>query len=219
MRESRFVVVVASGALGSIADEERAATVVAADGGLDAAYGLGLRPGLLVGDLDSVSPAALARAEAEGVRVERHPEEKDASDLELALDKAVALGADRIRVRLAAGGRLDHELAALLLLASERYASVTMEAQLGETGLHVIRGRRQLVGSPGDLLTLLAVNGPASGVRTHGLRYPLRGETLEPGSTRGLSNVFDESQAEIAVDAGVVIAVHTPGDSPARPAR
>ena len=46
------------------------------------------------------------------------------------------------------------------------------------------------MGEPGELVSLLAVNGPAEGVTTEGLAYPLRGETLEPGSTRGVSNVF-----------------------------
>ena len=54
----------------------------------------------------------------------------------------------------------------------------------------MLRGERELEGEPGELLTLLAVNGPAEGVTTEGLAYPLRGETLEPGSSRGVSNVF-----------------------------
>ena len=45
-----------------------------------------------------------------------------------------------------------------------------------------------LLGAPGAVLTLLALGGPASGVTTDGLRWPLRAETLQPGSTRGVSN-------------------------------
>ena len=45
-----------------------------------------------------------------------------------------------------------------------------------------------LVGAPGAVLTLLALGGPASGITTTGLRWPLRAETLQPGSTRGVSN-------------------------------
>ena len=57
------------------------------------------------------------------------------------------------------------------------------------------------------LLTLLAVGGPAHGVRTSGLRYPLDGETLHPGSTRGVSNVLDDPVALVTVAQGTVLAV------------
>src|SRR5262245_46705744 len=72
------------------------AYVIAADSGLGVAHGLGVEVDLLVGDLDSVDAAAIEAAEAAGTVVERHPAEKDATDLELALDAAVAQGARRI---------------------------------------------------------------------------------------------------------------------------
>jgi thiamine pyrophosphokinase len=68
-----------------------AETVVAADGGLLRARALGLGVDVVVGDLDSATPEALAAAEAEGARIVRHPQAKDATDLELALDEVVAL--------------------------------------------------------------------------------------------------------------------------------
>src|SRR6476661_2130701 len=67
-----------------------AADVVAADSGLGVATALGVHVDHLVGDLDSVDPAAVAAAEAAGTTVDRHPAEKDATDLELAIDAAVA---------------------------------------------------------------------------------------------------------------------------------
>ena len=79
------VVVVASGE-GPELTLPDAKSVVAADGGLLRARGLGLTVDVVVGDLDSVTPEALAAAEAAGARVVRHPQAKDATDLELALD-------------------------------------------------------------------------------------------------------------------------------------
>ena len=95
----------------------RATRVVAADGGLLRARALGLDVDVVVGDLDSVTPEALAAAEAAGARVVRHPPAKDATDLELALDEAAALGASRVLVVASAEGRLDHLLGLLLLLS------------------------------------------------------------------------------------------------------
>jgi thiamine pyrophosphokinase len=64
----------------------------------------------------------------------------------------------------------------------------------------------------GELVTLLAVNGAAEGVTTAGLVYPLRGETIEPGSTRGVSNAFAAPHARVEVARGVLLAIR-PGDA------
>lgn len=200
------VVVVASGD-GPAVTVPGAPTVVAADGGLDRAVALGLDVDVVIGDLDSASPAALAAAESTGTRVVRHPVAKDATDLELALDEAVSLGAQRVLVVASADGRLDHLLSALLLLASDRYADVEIDALVGDTLVHVVRGSRSLSGDPGDLVTLLPLGGAADGVSTEGLAYPLRGETLAPGSSRGVSNVFSTPEAIVTVERGVVLAL------------
>ena len=189
------------------------ATVIAADKGLEHALALGLEVAVAVGDFDSASPEALAVAEAAGVRVERHATEKDATDLELALDVASTMSPDRILVLADDGGRLDHLVASLLLLASDRYAHSQIDAFLGDARVHVLRGERELDGDPGELVTLLAVNGPAEGVATEGLVYPLRGETLEPGSSRGVSNVFATTRARVTIERGVLLAVR-PGLEP-----
>ena len=189
------------------------AYVIAADRGLDHAQAFGLRVGLAVGDFDSASAAAVVAAEAAGVRVEWHPVDKDATDLELALDAAIALEPARILVLAGDGGRLDHFLSTLLLLGSSRYAAVTLDAHLGPARVHVIRGERTLEGKPGELVSLLALHGPAEGVTTEGLAYPLEGETLEPGSSRGVSNVFAAETARITLDRGVLLAVRPGGDA------
>lgn len=201
-------IVVAAGAGPAVLDGLPAgAQVIAADGGLERCGQLGLRADLVVGDLDSVSAEALAVAERDGVAVVRHPARKDATDLELALDEALARGATRVLVVASAEGRLDHLLASLLLLGSPRYAGVELDALAGDTRLHVIRGDRALEGVPGEIVTLLALGGPAGGVTTDGLEYPLRGETLEPGSSRGVSNTFAAHEARVTVAAGVLLAI------------
>jgi thiamine pyrophosphokinase len=204
------VVVVASGP-GPALRVPDAPTVVAADGGLDRARALGVDVDVVIGDLDSVSASALAAAEASGTRIVRHPAAKDATDLELALDEAVALGARRVLVVASAEGRLDHLLASLLLLGSERYAAVELDAVVGDAVVHVIHGERELDARPGELLTLIAIGGPALGVTTSGLEYPLAEETLDPGSTRGVSNTFARGRARVELASGTVLAIRPAG--------
>ncbi len=192
--------------------------MIAADSGLEHARALGVHVELVVGDLDSVDPAALDAAVADGTDVERHPVAKDATDLELALDAALDRGATAVRVVGIAGGRLDHFLGNVLLLTSPRYADVRVDAQLDGAHVIVVRDRADLDGSPGDLCSLLPVGGPAVGVLTDGLRYPLRRETLAQGTTRGVSNEFVSSTASVSLDDGVLLAV-LPGPASPLPER
>lgn len=204
-QESQFVVVT-SGEGPTVATPP-GATVIAADGGLERAQALGLQVAVAIGDFDSASAGAVSKAGQAGTRIVRYPAAKDATDLELALDEAVALGATEILVVGSDGGRLDHLTAGLLLLAADKYRGAVVTAILGDTHVAVIRSSRVLGAEAGDTLSLVAVHGPAVGVVTEGLEYPLRGEKLEPGSTRGVSNVFVRPSASIALEKGTLLAI------------
>jgi thiamine pyrophosphokinase len=185
------------------------ATVIAADSGVDRALALGLTVDLAIGDFDSASLDALAAAEAAGARIERHPAAKDATDLELALDAALALAPARIVAVCSDDGRLDHLLGSVLLLADERYAGVEVDAYVGTTLVNVIRGERALTGVPGETISLLPLHGEAAGVSTRGLAYPLDDEPLPAGTSRGTSNVLEGAEARVTVRSGCLLAVHT----------
>jgi thiamine pyrophosphokinase len=203
----------ARAAADAVAGAGAGAWVVAADSGLERAQALGLHVDLVVGDLDSVSPEALAAATRAGAAADRHPEAKDATDLDLAIDAALARRPRRLVVIGSAGGRLDHLLALVGALAAPRLFGVTVEATLGPARLAVVRPGlpAPLPGAPGDLLSLLPVGGPALGVTTAGLLYPLDDEDLGPGTTRGVSNEVATTPATVRLREGVVVAV-LPGE-------
>ena len=188
------------------------ALVIAADSGLEHAALLGLRVDVLVGDLDSAEPRDVRAAEAAGVHVERHPADKDATDLELALELALARGATRVTVVSGGGGeRLDHHLAELLLLGSQRFAGLRLDARIGSARVVPVHAPEgvALAGAPGAILTLLALGGAATGIVTTGLRWPLRAETLHAGSTRGVSNEIVAGPVRVELAAGRLLAVGT----------
>ena len=193
--------------IGTLAGLPAPDLVVAADSGLDLAHHLGITVDVAVGDFDSVSPDALARAEDEGVRIQRHPAAKNATDFELALELVLHEGAASATVVGGGGGRLDHLLANALVMASERFSALDLVAVDGDARLYVVRRPTPISGTVGELASLLAVNGPAEGVRTSGMLYPLVGERLEPGSSRGVSNQLTDPVAEVGIDAGVLLAV------------
>ena len=120
-------------------------------------------------------------------------------------------GATRIVVAGLGGGRVDHLLANVLLLASPRFAGVRVEAWIPGARLTVAHTEARLHGRVGDLCSLLPVGGAAEGVRTEGLQYPLLDETLTPGSTRGVSNVFVSDEATVRLARGCVLAIQPDG--------
>lgn len=189
------------------------ACTIGVDSGIAHALALGLHVDVAVGDFDSVPPEDLKAVEAAGAIVERHPAAKDATDLELGLHAAMARGARRVLVLGGHGGRLDHLLANALLLAAAPFAELAVEAHMGAATIAVARpGRTTVVrGDVGATVSLLPVGGPATGVVTAGLAYPLRREALAPGTTRGVSNVVSDHAASVTLDEGTLLVV-VPGE-------
>ena len=186
--------------------------IVAADSGLDHAYELGLEPDLVVGDMDSVSTAALLRAEHAGIRIERHPTDKDATDLELAIQAAAAAGFSQATIVGGTGGRLSHTLANALVLTVDR--GISLEWLTSHARITALRAGEsgRFSASDGATLSLLPIRGPAACSST-GLRWPLDNTELLPGSTRGVSNEIVAETAEVSVDAGCVLLIHERNES------
>ncbi|HEX2194858.1 MAG TPA: thiamine diphosphokinase [Candidatus Limnocylindria bacterium] len=186
--------------------------VIAADGGASFLDAVGARPDVLVGDLDSVHVELVQRLAADGVLVERHPTDKDATDAELALGRAVAAGATlTIVLGALAGTRLDHEVANLLLLADPAWAAPRRDVRMVR-GATVVRalagpGAVALEAAEGCTVSLLPLGGDAEGVRTAGLAYPLDGERLRFGRSRGLSNQVVGGPASVALERGVLLVI------------
>ncbi len=180
---------------------------IAADSGLDHARAAGWTVDVGVGDFDSVAPDALGRAEAEGVELIRHEPDKDQTDLELALTLAGERASGTVLVVGGAGGRVDHFAGNLGVLAAASYARLQIEAWMGTATVWVVRGERRLDLPPGALVSLVPMHGAAEDIVTEGLRWPLRHETLPPGSGRGISNVVGAGPVRVAVGDGVLLVV------------
>ncbi len=187
-----------------------AETVVAADGGALALERWGIVPHLVVGDLDSLGRERAEALGRRGAKVVPYPVAKDESDLELALRYAVETGADDIvLLGIFGGARIDHGLANALLLADPAYRGLGVRAVQGETQVRALHGGDgvDLRGPVGTTVTLLPLRGDAKGVRTVGLRYPLAGDTLHFGRSRGLSNVVTALPASVSLEHGVLLVI------------
>jgi thiamine pyrophosphokinase len=186
--------------------------IVGADGGAGQALAWGLLPDLVIGDMDSLSDQDQAALAARGCRFVVHPRAKDETDLELALTCAVQQGAQEILVLGALGGRLDHTLANVFLLALPVLGGISVRIVQGRSETFLVRSGEvaTIEGQPGDLVSLLPLGGDACGVRTTGLAWALHGDDLCFGFTRGVSNEMKEPMAQIGLDRGNLLVVHSP---------
>jgi thiamine pyrophosphokinase len=187
---------------------------VAANGGTRHAQALGRRPDAVVGDLDSADRAWIEPLGAEGVAVVVHPAAKDYTDLDAAVAYAIEQGADEVVLVGALGDRWDHALANLLLPAQLDLGAVRVSLLDGDQEMVWVRPGPPLEvpGAVGDLVSLLPLLGDAHGVTLHGMAYPLAGETLPMGTTRGISNVIVSAPATVEVAEGLLLAVVTRGE-------
>jgi len=210
------VVIFANGLLDDPVADVRAWTrpgdhFVAADGGTRHALAAGIRPHHVIGDMDSLDQGLRRRLEEMGAEFHIAPVAKDETDLELALMWAAAQPhVHEIVVLGAFGGRPDQALANLLLLALPELASHRVLMIDGRWSVRVIRGgeRATLRGTPGDCLSLIPLGGPARGVTTEHLAFPLAAETLTFGPARGVSNRFEAESAVVTVQEGLLWCFH-----------
>lgn len=183
------------------------ATIIAADGGAKHCLALGIIPHVVIGDFDSLSEKNIAALDAAGTEFIRHPTSKDETDLELALDYSLGLGASEVTLYSLLGGRWDMTFANILLLASARYTGIRFRILDGNSEALILRGGETLniEGQPGNIVSVIPLDGPASGICYTGLRWPLNNATLPFGSPKGVSNVFLATKASISLDEGLLL--------------
>jgi thiamine pyrophosphokinase len=183
--------------------------VIAVDGGLRHCLELKLRPHSLIGDMDSLSPEEIDAVIRSGIPISRYPARKDHTDMELALHHAMSMGADDIVLLGALGARWDMTIANVMLLAAPELSGCRVRILDGMQEISLVRAgeTRRFEGNAGDLLSLIPLRTDAQNVRVTGLEYPLSGETLYFGATRGISNVFHDQTATVFLENGLLLCV------------
>ncbi|MBI5305644.1 MAG: thiamine diphosphokinase [Chloroflexi bacterium] len=205
------IVIVANGELENhprLRDLWRAADLrIAANGGaVNARQHLALTPHVVIGDFDSLDDAT--REWCASARFIQHPRDKDATDLELALDLARARGATTITILGANGGRFDQAFANVMLLAKLASARVIAKIAGANFDAWVAWERADIAGRIGDTVSLIPLSARIEHIVTRGLKYPLRDETLLLGHARGVSNQLVEEHATITWANGLLLVVH-----------
>ncbi|MGB9779240.1 thiamine diphosphokinase [Caldanaerobacter sp.] len=181
--------------------------VICADGGANHAYRMKIKPFLIIGDFDSVDKEILEFYQKQGVMVEKFPTMKDETDTQLALKRAIELGANEITFIGVIGDRFDHSYANLSLLLYSLKRGVKSRIINEKNEIYLIDDQIELEGEKGDLLSLLPYSGEVEGIYTKGLFYPLSGETMVMENPYGISNVFIEEKASVKIKKGLLLVI------------
>lgn len=183
--------------------------VIAVDnGGLSYAAKLGIVPDLAIGDYDTVRADVPARNESRKI-IKLIPE-KDDTDTEAAINKAVEIGND-IDIICATGGRIDHFLANIHNLKIALDAGIN--ARILDAGNMVFLKDRSFVMNrddyPGKYISFVPFDGPVTGLKLKGFKYPLDGYTLKPGASRCISNEFICDTGYVELVGGCLIVINS----------
>lgn len=202
------IAIIANGDIGNyaaaIAKLDAATHIIACDGGLRHAEAMGIWPDTIIGDLDSAPQAYLAQCKARNITMHTFPTEKDDTDLALAVQHALGMGTQSVVILGALGGRLDHTLGNIHVLAA---VPVPAEIWDYETSVIIVKGSLTLAKENYATLSLIPLTTSVTGIVTLGLKYPLNGDTLQMGSARGISNCFQGEEAIITTETGMLLAV------------
>lgn len=188
--------------------------VVASDGGAHELLKAERPPDVIVGDLDSLNPDDFKWADALDIPIERHPAEKDETDGELALQKALDLGATHIIFLGAHGGRTGMFLGNIKLLRACHDAGIDAVMIGNHESVRFLSpgGELNLAGRTHGILNVLAVGGDAV-VSIAGTKWETVETRIGALSGRGLSNMIMQDGARVRChDGHIIVIVEQPDD-------
>lgn len=177
--------------------------VIAADGGLSVLQQQGITPHVILGDFDSY-PVELP--ETDGSDILRYPVEKDDTDMLLAAKYGLEKGCQCFCLYGGMGGRLDHTLANIQLLAWLSHQGVQGFLYGNHTVLTAItNGTFTFAGAPQTRLSIFCYGEKAEGVTVEGCQYTAENATWNNQYPIGVSNAFTDRPVKVTVKHGTLL--------------
>lgn len=180
--------------------------IICADGGYDIAASEGIRPHLVIGDLDSIKSSI-----PDDIKINRFNPEKDFTDLELALKTAAETDCRAVEIWGGMGGRLDHTIANIQLLSKYTASFDSLVMKDGQSLCFAVCGRNDLSveipASKNCYLSLFSLTEKCCGVCIDGVKYPLSDHTLVNTFPLGVSNEFTKEKAVLSLKNGTLLIV------------
>lgn len=178
--------------------------IVAADGGANVARSLGIRPDVIIGDLDSITKQTTRYFSTSQLI---HISRQDNTDIEKALDFLRDSGIRKVAIVAATGKRIDHTLGNLSVIWN--YTSSIEIRFVGDAWYAVPVGKKRIFRAPAGTIISLLPFGACTGITLRGLRFPLTNASMMVGEI-GVSNVVEKSPFTVEVKKGNMLMIVSP---------
>ncbi|MBP1968145.1 thiamine pyrophosphokinase [Virgibacillus natechei] len=162
-----------------------------------------------VGDFDSTNHTEKTSIQENATFFEEYPPEKDETDLEIALLKALELNPNTIYIVGVTGGRLDHELVNIQLLykiIAEGIRGIIIDKsnhlELTLPGLHTVKHSNNY-----PTISFIPFTQHVKGLNLEGFKYPLQQQDISWGSTLCISNKLLLNNGTFSYDEGILLLI------------
>lgn len=192
--------------------KEKPDYLLIADRGMQFCYEQGITPDYVMGDFDSSDAKIVSYyRNCEGVQIIEFQPEKDDTDMEIAIKKAIELGSDKILILGAFGGRMDHCLANIHLLKMTLDAGVETHLVDEQNDICLITGKCELEKESqyGKYVSFLPFTDRVTGITLQGFKYPLEDYTMDKGTSLGVSNEIREDICKISFENGIMVMIQS----------
>jgi thiamine pyrophosphokinase len=213
----KTVVVCAGGPVSEITDltkfNEVETVYIGADRGALHLLQNGIVPKEAVGDFDSVTETEYEMISKSVDIVGRFQSEKDETDTELAVSRALSYNPERIVLTGVTGGRLDHTESTLHLLyrLQTKFENISFSILNKSNELSMlIPGNYQLISDKRfPYISFFPFGGPVTGLNLTGFKYETVNATIETGMTKFTSNELASSSCTISFHSGICLMVRS----------
>jgi thiamine pyrophosphokinase len=179
--------------------------IISVDGGASHLRKMEVIPDILIGDFDSANSKDLNYFMELGVKACQFPAEKDMTDSELAIEKALEEGADELLLIGATGSRADHSFSNIMLLKKLLDLNIRGCIVNENNLIYMFNSTFTIDRAEGYKLSLIPVSDTVTGVTTKGLKYPLKNAVMKLGTSWGVSNEFCEDKATVNIEEGILL--------------
>lgn len=176
--------------------------IICADGGYNLVCEAGIKPDVIIGDMDSVSGKLPA-----DVKIYTYPCKKDKTDLHICVDFALQHKCDQIILLGVMGGRISHSMGSLMMLEYIHKNHAAGMILTASTRVFLVSDKISVKRDNFKYLSLIPLTETAEGVSISGVKYPLENAVLKRENNLGISNEFDSDTAEISVKRGLLTVV------------
>lgn len=208
------IVIVGSGPVKELPDFDKwpDGEFIGADAGTLVLLGKGISPKAAVGDFDSVTEEQMKEIASLFPDFHKAKAEKDETDTELALQKAMEFSPQQVIITGVTGGRLDHYMSAL-------HAMYKAHSKYPDTAFFIVNKQNRIrFLAPGvhsfqrdksyQFISFYPFGEEVEGFTLQGFKYPIADETIPFGSTRFVSNEL-QGEGTVSIKRGSCVVIES----------